>query len=434
MQHGLEFPYQTRPDKQSLQLWKEFILRSFCIPKRNDSNETLEFHLIPQLTTSTSDHNTYNDDCTELVRSISMQLTSLKDKFNVLPEKFKNIIGEITLPSNDGVALIKALREGDALLASDGSFLQEPYMGTHAYKLLPKSDPDLSIYGLAYSPNSNKMSSSPTEHYGAISVLIILVVLSIHFDDDCSTWPGTILLIDNKEVVDRGNSTPLFLNVRTYLMHDYDLWMLMVELQKFLGFTVMFEWIKSHQTSYGSNNMSKDDLKILGQKIQLNEEVDDLASKQYLSDQLPTERGAFYAGKVCYHQDGAHIQDIAKAISVIDSDRDILDYYVTKGWSMDTLKHVDWIRMESLLKQQSPIVRCNTIQMMHDWQNTGSQKQKFIDAGRKTDLKSSIHDDKRHHISMCPLGCNKRKDLFHFMQCTTDLMCETRKEALRLMA
>jgi hypothetical protein len=35
---------------------------------------------------------------------------------------------------------------------------------------------------------------------------------------------------------------------------------------------------------------------------------------------------------------------------------------------------------------------------------------------------------------MCPLGCNKREDPFHFMQCTTDLMCETRKEALQLMA
>jgi hypothetical protein len=111
----------------------------------------------------------------------------------------------------------------------------------HAYKLISKADADMSIYGSAYSPNSNKMSSSPTEHYSAISVLIILVVLSIHFDKDCSKWPGTILLVDNNKVVNRGNSTPLFLNVQTYPMHDYNLWMLMVELQNFLQVTVMFE-------------------------------------------------------------------------------------------------------------------------------------------------------------------------------------------------
>jgi hypothetical protein len=102
------------------------------------------------------------------------------------------------------------------------------------------------------------------------------------------------LLIDNKEVVNRGNSTPIFLNVRTYLLLDYDLWLLMVELQNLLQVNVMFEWIKSHQSSLDSDNMSNDNVRILGQKIQLNEDVDGLASQTYLSEHFPTEQSAFF--------------------------------------------------------------------------------------------------------------------------------------------
>jgi hypothetical protein len=83
--------------------------------------------------------------------------------------------------------------------------------------------------------------------------------------------------------------------------------------------------------------MSNDDVRILGQKIQLNEDVDGLVSQKYFSEYTPTEQSALYAGKVCYHQNRAHIQDIAKAISLIDSDRDILEYYVDKGCMMDRL-------------------------------------------------------------------------------------------------
>jgi hypothetical protein len=231
----------------------------------------------------------------------------------------------------------------------------------------------MTISGSAKSPNSNKMSSAPTEHYGAIAVLIILIVLIEHHKVKTEKWPNTTLLIDNKEVVTRGNNLlPTFMNVHTYLMHDYDLWMVIVELQAHLKFGV--EWIKSHQCSSYSLSLTNDDIQLLEQKISLNDDVNKLATDAYTNDSEYVEQGAFYSGVVCCHQDGAHIQDISKAILSIDSNYDKIQYYLSKGWTMDTLKHVEWVGMEKFLSNQSPIVQCNTIQMMHDWQNTGLQK------------------------------------------------------------
>jgi hypothetical protein len=276
--------------------------------------------------------------------------------------------------------VLNALRDGDALLASDGSFLQTTYAGTHAYKLISKSDMTMHILGAAKSPNSNKMSSAPTEHYGAIAVLVVLIVLAEHHKVPTRSWPDVTLLIDNKEVVTRGNNlSPTFMNVCTYLMHDYDLWMVIVELQKYLKFGVNFEWIKSHQCSSQSSPPTNDEIKLQEQKICLNDDVNKLATAAYTDESDYVERGAFYSGEVCYHQDGAHIQDISKAISSIDSDYAIIQYYLSKGWSMDRLKRVEWVGMEKFLSNQSPITRCNTIQMMHDWQNTGLQKKKFYE-------------------------------------------------------
>jgi hypothetical protein len=424
---GLNFPHQTKPDARALRLWKEFILRTFCLIRHNDNTGDMEFHLTcfsPQLHIDTAND---TSDWMDLTRSLSPQPTSLLNRFSNLPHKFKDIIGEITIPPDEGKALMTSLRDGTAMLASDGSFLQDQYIGSHAYKLVPTALPDMSIYGSAFSPESNKMSSSPTEHYGAIAILLILVVLMHHYEEDCISWPTVTLLIDNKEVVNRGNTLlPLFLNVQTYLMHDFDLWMLMADLQKRLRITVQFEWIKSHQTAIDSDEMSKDDALMLQHKIQLNDDVDVLASQQYLKEYISISRGAFSVGKVCYHQNGTHVQDITKAISSYDSDRDILEYYVDKGWSMDTLKLVDWICVEKFLKKQTPISRCKIVQMMHNWQNTGSQKEKFLEAEFHGNLTSKIQDEKCSRVSKCPLGCNQTEVPFHFMQCNKDVMYESR--------
>jgi hypothetical protein len=435
LNHSLTFPFQTKPDRYAIQLWKEFIYRTFCRIQPSSQSRNIEFHLVQIPVEKPEVQPLTDDDCSHLLNSIKQDNTTLRHKFQCLPEKFRHIIGEIHIPEDEGLAIINALKTGDALLASDGSFLQQSYAGTHAYKLTSRITPDMSIFGSAKSPKSNKMSSSPTEHYGAIAVLVTLLVLTEHHGEDCRKWPETTLLIDNKEVVTRGNNlSPNFLNVRTYLMHDYDLWMVLVELQYCLKLNVTFEWIKSHQISDTGFPLNKDEIALVQQKIALNDDVDKLASAAYSNTSEPTERGAFYAGIVCYHQDGAHVQDITKAISSIDSDYDLLQYYISKGWTMDSLKLVDWIGMETFMKNQSPIVRCKIVQMIHDWQNTGTQKQKIFDAGGSTTTPAKSLHETRERVGKCPLGCNNTEVPFHFMKCMTDVMIATRVKGLETIA
>jgi hypothetical protein len=84
------------------------------------------------------------------------------------------------------------------------------------------------------------------------------------------------------------------MNVAQYLTHDFDLWMVLADLQKRLNITIDFEWIKSHK-----GNVDNEESQI---KIGLNKDVDDLATRAYLINGPLPERGAFLAGSVCYHQ------------------------------------------------------------------------------------------------------------------------------------
>jgi hypothetical protein len=71
--------------------------------------------------------------------------------------------------------------------------------------------------------------------------------------------------------------------------------------------------------------------------------------------------------------------------------------------------------------------------MMHDWQNTGSQKQKFYDTSKSDSSNETLHTAVRKRLSKCPLGCEHEELPFHFMKCNTDVMCDTQQKGLALL-
>jgi hypothetical protein len=135
----------------------------------------------------------------------------LSQKFDHLPKQFKDIVGDLQLPDDDGQSFLNSLKNGNAALASDGSFMEHLYKGTHTYILVSKDTDFGQIKGSATCPHSDHMSSAPAEHYGAIAVLLILIVLLYHYEEDGLGWPAVTLYIDNEEVVNRGqNRNPKF--------------------------------------------------------------------------------------------------------------------------------------------------------------------------------------------------------------------------------
>ncbi len=356
---GLNYPNQGKPSAYAWSLWKDFIYSSFCIP-HTDERGNLQLELVRDCRLHYCD-DPVDSDFTSMMRPI-LGAMSLRERFYRLPVEYKQIVGNVTISDDDGHGIFNALQNGTAVAASDGSYLEESNKGSHAYKIVDKDDMNVFLQGATMCPESDKMSSSPAEHYGALSILIVLIVLLHHHDALHEKLPTMVLYIDNEEVVNRGNNFDMnFLNVNHYLTHDYDLWRLMVHLQMTLKITIQFEWIKGHQQD---SDVSVDQL-----PIELNNQVDALATAVYeLNIPIP-QRGAYHSGQVCFHQEGFHVQNIAKAISARESDARLLTYYKSKGWTEEALLRVDWTSLDKFLLTQSPIARCNTIQFMYNLKN-----------------------------------------------------------------
>jgi hypothetical protein len=418
---SLDFPFQARPSKADFVLWKDSVHRSLCVYRTNPHTQraVVRSRLPPPgpILPSSSIHSDYHD----ILKAISGH-DSLSQKFDHLPIQFKDIVGNLHLPDDDGQSFLTSLKHGNAALASDGSFMEHLYKGTHAYILVSKDTDFGQIKGSATCPHSDHMSSAPAEHYGAIAVIVILIVLLYHYEEDGLGWPAVTLYIDNEEVVNRGqNRNPKFRNVKQYMVHDYDLWMVTNCLLGSIQLKVNFEWVRGHQELDDQNeNIAA---------ILLNTEVDKLATKQYEKQEPPKHRGAFHSGIVCYHQKGFHVQRIRNAISARESDDSLIQYYLDHGWTMQLISLVDWINMESFLKTRHPIDRCNIIQSMHDWQHTGSQKSKFMPR-RCSDEHGDNHKSEGQYGEYegeCPFECGHTESPFHYMQCTGDILSTARK-------
>jgi hypothetical protein len=116
-----------------------------------------------------------------LIESISGSMT-LMQRFQCLPPKFRDIVGSVDVSDDEGQSIVQALKDGVAVAASDGSYLEDEQKGSHAFKIVNKNWVEEYIKGAAMCPASDRMSSSPAEHYGALAVLIVLVVLLHHHD------------------------------------------------------------------------------------------------------------------------------------------------------------------------------------------------------------------------------------------------------------
>jgi hypothetical protein len=92
--------------------------------------------------------------------------------------------------------------------------------------------------------------------------------------------------------------------------------------------------------------------------------------------------------------------------------------------------------MEKFLKLRHPIERCNIIQSMHDWQNTGYQKSRFSQSCHPLKLSSSDCDNPSSNVEtgQCYFECGNIETPFHYMQCTSEILSKARsvgKEVLK---
>jgi hypothetical protein len=66
---------------------------------------------------------------------------------------------------------------------------------------------------------------------------------------------------------------------------------------------------------------------------------------------------------------------------------------------------------------------------MHNWQHTGYQKQQFdVSPGR-----SNNGQCETRHLGLCPMGCGKNEDPFHYIYCRSDVMSTQQDSAFTIL-
>jgi hypothetical protein len=106
----LKFPYQAKPSKADFSLWKDCIHRCFCKYVTPEGSTRAEIHIAHRVTPPVHFNiETVNSDYNDILQAIK-NVSTLEAKFNNLPRRFKDIIGNIELPYDNGEIIIQALK------------------------------------------------------------------------------------------------------------------------------------------------------------------------------------------------------------------------------------------------------------------------------------------------------------------------------------
>ena len=249
------FPHQPNPTTYQWGVWRKYITGTFLC-----GHNKLHRPLNPCM--ATLSHNLQQPPSTFLslfrqVLDSTGPTTTVDEVIAALPSFFQFMLQGTTFlhDSEAQLAIAKGISEGTLSTATDGSLLPSTKRGTNGVVICPTDDPDFVYSSAAPIPTSPLSSSLTAEHYGLITLAVILHIIYItEFKQDigevgsCSEAQPITVYIDNKETVKRGNRlNPTRLSLKEYLVPDYDLWELSNGIIRMLPFTIACEWVKSHQ-------------------------------------------------------------------------------------------------------------------------------------------------------------------------------------------
>ena len=177
---------------------------------------------------------------------------SLQEILSMFPTEMHPLIGEISIPTDGGLQLSHSIVEGECMGASDGSLLKEFHQvrGGFGYALSQFKSDDNSVHGIGVCPKADEMSSQTSEHQGLLGLLCVLHAMCIKYKlckEEC--WGTVIIVIDNKNVVERAENEQHPYNIGDFQVPDQDLWLITTELIEALPIKLDIRWIRGHQDS-----------------------------------------------------------------------------------------------------------------------------------------------------------------------------------------
>ena len=427
-QDTISFPTVTRPTENQWRVWKSFIFRNFLSPGLT-INPKLGITEVEQERPSLPKSEV------EMMKESLDGENSIQEMIRSLPRTLQLFVGETEIPQDEGLALGEAIVDGTCVGASDGSLIRKykETKGSHGYVLSSK-DPDIEeIRGWGASPESDGMSSLTTEHYGLIGLLVILHIVCKKYKlcrDEC--FDSVTIYIDNKTVVERGKVEQTLINLRDYAVPDQGLWSITTELLAALPIAVELKWVKGHQDT------NEHGAKIHGpfqHEVYLNILVDELARKgMELGKGRITKKPTLSAEAIAiYTKDDVQVTDLRKYIIQIKNGGELENYIKDKkGWNDEIMSTIDWEGIESMMNSAGSSRRTRLVQLMHNWQNVGSQKRKFRDARLKLNSDNPLNPTEEEvNCHKCPDGCEEEEISLHYLECPMPHAKQRRKRGIK---
>ena len=424
--HILAIPDLERPTEMQWKIWKSFLYRNFLSPGTK---------INPQLGNAVDSGTTPHLPTSEIDSLLCQDATGLSiiEIIASLPQSLQTMIGELDLIRDEGLAVSESIVDGTCIGASDGS-LKSTYhnkTGSHGYALRHKDASTTGIKGWGPSPESDDMSSTTTEHYGLLGLLVLLHILCKKYQlckEEC--FGEVVIFIDNKTVVTRSNEAQVSVNLSDFAKPDQDLWSLTTELVDKLPIKIVIKWVKAHQdvNQYGE--------KINGpfpREVEMNILVDELASRETSTVRdAESAQWTLSTTAISLHDDSqVQVKNLRKYITKKINGTALMEYHMErKKWDEEVIREIDWEGIESMMRNASPLRRTRLVQLLNDWQNTGSQKGKFRDARLNLDkgelVKATAEEEYCH---LCPGECNETETNLHYLECPA-LLAQTGRRGL----
>ena len=89
-------------------------------------------------------------------------------------------------------------------------------------------------------------------------------------------------------------------------------------------------------------------------------------------------------------------------------------------WTNATFAKIDWTGLEQHLSSLTLNWRFSLLQLIHNWQNTGQQKELFERGKGKPILNQklqSLKEDEIVKLLLCPFHCGEREVHLHYIEC-----------------
>ena len=406
----IKFPPVRKPTYLAWREWKSFIFRTFLrgAYKIHPPVTGKQQHTAPQVP--------YDE--IEKLQLLLPSTTSLYETITRVPSELQCLLGNITVPHDNGHLIIGALKEGTLIGASDGSVIQQDNKtwGGHSYSLQAWNTYDGRMNGNGPTPMTNNISSLTTELYGLLTTTLLLMIITKHHNISESKKYSAIIIADNKQAIKLADNYIAPINISETTSPEYDIQHLLHRIKKLTPIDIKYQWVKGHQDE------TKTGSKIYGpfpRPVQINIEMDHqakLAAHRSPVAQLKkpiystTVMGAFDANNICVNNIYTHILHQTQH-------RQLYQYLQKKhSWTEAQMETISWPNLKKALSSYPNYQQTKYAQLMHHWQYIGERK----------DL---LHAQN----NACPMQCGNKESKLHYLYCTDPAFHLIREKHLHLL-